>query len=79
MKLKLAALLVLTGLTGCAAERELDPFDTLSHRNAVDPERETKTKRYQSVLAGYHPRTVVEPKPWTNSASEPEDAGASEQ
>lgn len=72
MKFRILAPVVLAVLTGCAAERELSPFDTLSHRNPVDPDLETSTKPYHSVVAGYHPRTVVEPKPWADTATDVE-------
>lgn len=70
MSFRIVALIVLTVLTGCAAERELNPFDTLSHRDAVDPNRETTTQPYRSVVAGYHRRGVVEPEPWSDTASD---------
>jgi hypothetical protein len=79
MPSRFAALLVLTVLTGCAAERELSPYDTLSHRDPVDPDRETATKPYQSVMAGYHRRGVVEPEPWSGTPSTPGSEGEASQ
>ena len=79
MPSRFAALIVLTVLTGCAAERELSPFDTLSHRNPADPDRETSTKPYRSVVAGYHPRGVVEPEPWAGTAGSSESEAEASQ
>ncbi len=58
--------------TGCAAQAEPDRFDVLSHRDPVDPEKESSGVHYHGVVAGYHSRTVVEPKPWTDTAVDAE-------
>jgi hypothetical protein len=70
-KLGLAAVLL---LAGCAAQAEPDRFDVLSHRDPVEPDRETATPAYRSVLSGYHPRQVVEPEPWAGTL--PAEVGA---
>ncbi len=78
MKFKIVALAVLTGLSGCAAGPEADVSGALSQRDPADPERETAAAPYRSVVAGYHPRTVVEPKPWTDTATDPQNGEASQ-
>ncbi len=69
-RIVLLAVAVLAG--GCAAQAEPERFDVLSHRDPTDPERETGGDHYHSVVAGYHWRTVVEPKPWSSTATEAE-------
>ena len=68
MKTKIALLTVLVLASGCAAKAELSPYDTLSHRDPADPTKEVHVDHYKSVVAGYHPRSVVEPKPWLDTA-----------
>ncbi len=65
--------------SGCTAQSEPNRFDVLSHRDPVDPERETGGDHYHSVVAGYHPRTVVEPKPWSDTATEAEKPEGNDQ
>ncbi len=72
MKTKLAMLTVVVLAGGCAAQTELSPRDVLSHRDPTDPATESSGESYRSVLAGYHPRSIVEPKPWSATATEAE-------
>ena len=72
MKNKFAILAVLALASGCAAQAELNPRDVLSDRDATDPTTESSGERYRSVLADYHPRSIVEPKPWSKTATEVE-------
>jgi hypothetical protein len=72
MKSKIVLLAVAVLASGCAAKAEPDPFDVLSHRDPADPTRETGNDHSHSVVSGYHPRTVVEPKPWSDTATEAE-------
>lgn len=72
MKTKFVLLTVLVLASGCAAKADLSPYDVLSHRDPTDPARETGGDRYHSVVADYHPRSVVEPKPWSETATEAE-------
>ena len=72
MKNKFVILAVLVLASGCAAQNELKPRDVLSDRDPTDPAAETSGEHYRSVLAGYHPRSIVEPKPWSATATEAE-------
>ncbi len=72
MKTKFVLLAVLVLASGCAARADLSPYDVLSHRDPTDPARETGGDHYHGVVAGYHPRSVVEPKPWSETATEAE-------
>lgn len=72
MKIKFVLLVVMVVASGCAAKANLSPYDVLSHRDPTDPARETGGDQYQSVVSDYHPRSVVEPKPWTETATEAE-------
>lgn len=74
MTLNRALLAALLLLAGCAAQAEPDRFDVLSHRDPVEPDRETSTPAYRSVLSGYNPRQVVEPEPWAGTP--PAEGGA---
>ena len=72
MKNKIVILAVLVLASGCAARAELSPRDVLSERDPTDPAVESGGQHYRSVLAGYHPRSIVEPKPWSETATEAE-------
>ncbi len=72
MKTKLVILAVLVLASGCAARADLSPYDVLSHRDPTDPAKESGGDHYNSVVADYHPRSVVEPKPWSETATEAE-------
>jgi hypothetical protein len=72
MKTKSVLLAVLIVASGCAARADLSPHDVLSHRDPTDPARETSGDQYHSVVSGYHPRSVVEPRPWSETATEAE-------
>ena len=61
-KIMLAALVL---MAGCASQAEPGRHDVMSHRDPVQPERESQSPSYHSVLSGYHSRQVVEPEPWT--------------
>ena len=74
MKNKFVILAVLALASGCAAQAELSPRDVLSERDPTDPAAESNGQHYRSVLAGYHPRSVVEPKPWSETATEAENS-----
>lgn len=77
---KLALMAVLgTVMAGCAASAEPDPYDVLSHRDPEDPSRETLAPDYRSVLAGYQPRSVVEPKSWSDTATPAEKTDGEQQ
>lgn len=79
MNTRIILLAVAALASGCAAQPEPDRFDVLSHRDPVDPERETASDPYHSVVAGYHPRSVVEPKPWSDTAVQAEKPEGNEQ
>jgi len=72
MKTKFALLAALVLASGCAARADLSPYDVLSHRDPTDPAKETGGDHYRSVVTGYHPRSIVEPKPWSATATEAE-------
>lgn len=72
MNTRIIFLAVAVLASGCAAQPAPDRFDVLSHRDPADPERETGSDPYHSVVAGYHPRSVVEPKPWSDTAVQAE-------
>lgn len=72
MKTNFVLLTVLVLASGCAAKADLSPYDVLSHRDPTDPARETGGDHYRSVVSDYHPRSVVEPKPWSETATEAE-------
>lgn len=72
MKTKFVLLTVLVLASGCAAKADLSPHDVLSHRDPTDPARETGGDHYHGVVTDYHPRSVVEPKPWSETATEAE-------
>lgn len=72
MKNKFVLLAVLVVASGCAAQAELNPKDVLSHRDPTDPATESSGEQYRSVLAGYHPRSIVKPKSWSETATEAE-------
>ena len=72
MKIKLILLAASVLASGCAAKSELSPYDVLSHRDPTDPAKESGGDHYHSVVADYHPRSVVEPKPWSETATEAE-------
>lgn len=59
-------------LAGCANTSDLAPEDFLAERQPVNPAEESSGNTYRTVLGGYHPRTVVEPKPWGNKSSKEE-------
>jgi len=72
MKIKLVLLAASILAGGCAAKSELSPHDVLSHRDPTDPAKESAGDHYHDVVADYHPRSVVEPKPWSETATEAE-------
>jgi hypothetical protein len=72
MKTEFVLLTVLVLASGCAAKADLSPYDVLSHRDPTDPAKETGGDHYHGVVTGYHPRSVVEPKPWSETATEAE-------
>ena len=72
MKTKFVLLVALVLASGCAARADLSPYDVLSHRDPTDPARESGGDHYRSVVADYHPRSVVEPKPWSETATDAE-------
>lgn len=63
---------ILLASAGCANTSDLTPEDFLAERQPVNPTEEVSRDTYRTVLGGYHPRTVVEPKPWGNKSSEEE-------
>lgn len=60
------------GLAACASTSDLAPEDFLAERLPVNPAEESLGTTYRPVLGGYHPRTVVEPKPWGNKDTQEE-------
>lgn len=77
---KLAVMAVMSALVaGCTASAQPDPYDVLSHRDPADPSREVSAPGYRSVLAGYHPRSVVEPKSWSDTATPAEKTDGEQQ
>ncbi len=59
-------------LIGCTNTSDLKPEDFLAERQPVNPAEEISGNTYRTVLGGYHPRTVVEPKPWGNKSPKEE-------